>query len=159
MSHRKVFRKPDAQKFQQHLFLPYILKAYSTLTFLGAPSLNTDIMSRKSSNVMFPSSVEENTSQIRSLNGFTWKLHQHIMKFNVCYLLEHRDGAAIQCMKPLFVNGGGHQVWLGYVSVCQACQNNLIWGASDKFLIFCCSEKKLMLVFQPSFWWYEIKNT
>ncbi len=53
--------------------LPYILKAYSTLTFFGAFSLKTDIMSKKSSNDMFPSPDDEKTSQILSLNGLTCK--------------------------------------------------------------------------------------
>ena len=36
-------------------------------------SLNTDIISRKSSNVSAPSPEEENTLQIRSRNGLTYK--------------------------------------------------------------------------------------
>ena len=56
--------------------LPYILNANSTLTVLGALSLNTLIMSRKSSKVRSPSPLEEKTSQMRSLNGLTLKIQR-----------------------------------------------------------------------------------
>lgn len=46
-------------------------KACSALTERGAASLNTDIISRKSSNVQSPSLLELNTLQIWSPNGFT----------------------------------------------------------------------------------------
>lgn len=53
--------------------LPYIRKAYSILIDTGALSLNTDIISRKSSNVMLssPEVEDEKTFTIRSLKGFT----------------------------------------------------------------------------------------
>lgn len=55
------------------LNVPYIRKAYSILIDTGALSLNTDIISRKSSNVMLssPEVEDEKTFTIRSLKGFT----------------------------------------------------------------------------------------
>lgn len=51
--------------------LPNIRKACSAFTAFGASSLNTDIISRKSSNVQSPSRLELNIRQILSPNGFT----------------------------------------------------------------------------------------
>lgn len=53
--------------------IPYILKAYSTLTLFGAFSLKTDIISKKSSNVRLPSLEDEKTLHILSLNGLTYR--------------------------------------------------------------------------------------
>lgn len=60
-------------KKKKLLSVPYIRKAYSILIDKGALSLNTDIMSRKSSNVMLssPEVDDEKTFTIRSLKGFT----------------------------------------------------------------------------------------
>lgn len=69
------------------MHIPYILKAYSTLTFLGALSLKTDIMSRKSSNVISPSPLDEKTLVMRSLNGFTYKLKHNILSLVVPNIL------------------------------------------------------------------------
>ena len=51
--------------------LPNIRKACSAFTAFGASSLNTDIISRKSSKVQSPSWLELNIRQILSPNGFT----------------------------------------------------------------------------------------
>lgn len=56
---------------RSHKILPNILKACSAFTAFGAISLNTDIISRKSSKVQSPSLLELKTLHIRSLNGFT----------------------------------------------------------------------------------------
>lgn len=61
--------------------VPKILKAYSAFTETGASSLNTDIISKKSSNVMFPSFELLNTLQIRSANGFTFNSGYCIIVF------------------------------------------------------------------------------
>lgn len=50
---------------------PNIRNACSAFTDRGAPSLNTDIISRKSSNVQSPSLLELNTLQMRSPKGLT----------------------------------------------------------------------------------------
>ncbi|CAD0194548.1 unnamed protein product [Chrysodeixis includens] len=49
----------------------YMRNAYQALISRGAASLNTDIMSRKSSNVRFPEPSCENTWHMRRLNGFS----------------------------------------------------------------------------------------
>lgn len=51
--------------------LPNILNACSAFTAFGAISLNTDIISRKSSKVQSPSLLELKTLQILSLKGLT----------------------------------------------------------------------------------------
>lgn len=61
---------------KRKLNVPYIRKAYSILIDTGALSLNTDIISRKSSNVMLssPEVEDEKTFTIRSLKGFTFNI-------------------------------------------------------------------------------------
>jgi len=52
--------------------VPNIRKAYSALSDIGASSLKTDMISRKSSNVQSPSRVELKIQQILSPKGFTF---------------------------------------------------------------------------------------